>query len=419
MFFRGSVSQRFSYRSSQLLSLIASLSFHLPFYMSRALPNTYALIGCLLAYGYWLRAGSKARSSDAFKAWWIFGVVALIFRCDLLAFFGPLSLQLLLSGEIGLFDAILYGSVIFASAIMLSSVIDGYLWQRSLDDPWSWLWPESSVFRFNAIDNRSSEWGVQPWHWYLSSAIPRSLNIFLVLVAAALLNMRHPVVALNEELRPSSSKENLSGYTSTNSFDSLASESDLAKASSRPLLSYSMLSLFRQMLRRPSSDNVAAQRHGEVLYYLTPAFIFIAALSFLPHKELRFIYPAGLPALLLAAAAGLDQLLRPDSDSTLLHVLLGGQLQAHDPIKTIRLPLARHTARNIFFFDLLLSAAVMMMLATALLVSLLGWRVSAANYPGGYALQQLVASIPSSCDPARRPRRIHIDVYPAMTGISR
>ena len=36
-----------------------------------------------------------------------------------------------------------------------------------------WLWPEGAVLFFNTALNQSSQWGVEPWHWYFSRAIPK------------------------------------------------------------------------------------------------------------------------------------------------------------------------------------------------------------------------------------------------------
>ena len=57
-------------------------------------------------------------------------------------------------------------------------------------------------------------------------------------------------------------------------------------------------------------------RLKRVWYYaLAPALAYVCLYSFLPHKELRFIFPA-LPLLTLAAAVGMDSLLPTSSGIT-------------------------------------------------------------------------------------------------------
>lgn len=56
----------------------------------------------------------------------------------------------------------------FVAALGLSVPIDSYFWQRP-------LWPELAGFYYNAVLGSSSNWGVSPWHYYFTSALPRLL----------------------------------------------------------------------------------------------------------------------------------------------------------------------------------------------------------------------------------------------------
>ena len=40
---------------------------------------------------------------------------------------------------------------------------------------------------FNTVQNKSVEWGVLPWHWYFSRAIPKSLHVCLPLAVFGLM----------------------------------------------------------------------------------------------------------------------------------------------------------------------------------------------------------------------------------------
>jgi alpha-1,6-mannosyltransferase len=123
--------------------------------------------------------------------------------------------------------------------------VDSFFWRRL-------LWPEGQVLFFNTVLNRSHEWGVAPWHWYLTNALPRGLTV------------------------------------------------------SAPLFLLSMLrrGWERALLRGALREVVDA----DVAQVGAPALAFVVLYSFLPHKELRFLLPA-FPAITICAAHGAHKLL--------------------------------------------------------------------------------------------------------------
>lgn len=66
------------------------------------------------------------------------------------------------------------GIFAFAVAVTTSFALDSYFWQRP-------LWPELSGFWYNAVKGKSSDWGVSPFWWYFTHALPRMLAFPLLL----------------------------------------------------------------------------------------------------------------------------------------------------------------------------------------------------------------------------------------------
>mmetsp|Transcript_18143 Transcript_18143/g.37768 ORF Transcript_18143/g.37768 Transcript_18143/m.37768 type:complete len:484 (-) Transcript_18143:273-1724(-) len=115
---------------------------------------------------------------------------------------------------------------------------------------------------------------------------------------------------------------------------------------------------------------------------LLPAVLYISVYSFLPHKELRFIFYT-LPALSVASATGYAVLWRGRQKSIL---------------------------RSLAFAVLGVGSILLTLAVTGVFLAASHW-----NYPGGYAMRALHQQVRDQS----AARWVHIDVQSAMTGISR
>lgn len=160
-FFRVQIRVKFGRQVEAFFVIFVSIQFHMLFYCTRPLPNIMALGLVNMAYGYWFKGYFYAALNCL-----IFSTV--VFRCDILLLLGPLGLELLLTKSISFWKAFrcCIGAALFS--IGLTVLVDSFIWRKP-------LWPEFEVFWFNSVLNRSSEWGTHSFHWYFSSALPRSL----------------------------------------------------------------------------------------------------------------------------------------------------------------------------------------------------------------------------------------------------
>ncbi len=265
------IAQRLGEMTARAFLLLICITPHFLFYASRTLPNVFAVYLVLNGTAEWMLLdahtdASTSGSRNESQSWvqyvisllvpfkgeslfsWrltkaiLFYVLAVLwFRCDMLVLLGPVALSWMLARKANLTQIIAIGAVVGVLALALTIGVDSALWKRL-------LWPEGEVLFFNTVLNKSHEYGVSPFHWYFTSALPRSMLVAMLLLPLGCIKIHVPA---------------------TRSFSPL---------------------------RWLSAD-------WEVIEYVAPSLVFISLYSILPHKELRFILP-GLPLLFIGSARG-------------------------------------------------------------------------------------------------------------------
>lgn len=365
--FRYSVkaSMKFSPRTSTFFALLLAAQFHIPYYASRSLPNTFALALIMIAYSFWFQ-------NKPTICLYIVGIATVLFRCDMLVLLAPMTLQMLVFEQLPFGQTFAIGVCVCVVTLLVSIPIDSYFWKRL-------LWPEGEVLFFNTVENRSGEWGEFPWHWYFSTALPKALHTNIPLVALGILN--------------------------------------------------------------PYRN--ARQERATVWYYLFPTLCFLCLYSFLPHKELRFVFPA-VPMFTLAAARGLDSIL-PQSWFT------REESSSSKATASASLPVSKSSNSSSLSRLVACIGLLGFVLVTVSVTSVFSL-ASQFNYPGGDALlklndrlflskgSQILTCSPAEEEEASRGKveaecinlegweggqlempiiRVHIDAAAAMSGINR
>ena len=240
-------SSSFKITTGSWLLLITASQFHIPFYSSRMLPNTFALSIVLQSYAYWIQ--NKIKPAAALL---VIGTV--IFRCDLLLLLGSMGLSWLFHRQISIPTALKIGILTGIVSLILTVPIDSLLWQRI-------VWPEGEVFYFNTVLGKSKEYGLSPWHWYFTTALPKAMLFTLLLVPLSIFRIAEILVAMEQRWRyPKNKKDN-----NNNNNNRAVNGSNWLSVSTSMLVD-------TQWLR-----------------FILPIFGFVGLYSFLGHKEMRFM----------------------------------------------------------------------------------------------------------------------------------
>ncbi|EAS35263.2 alpha-1,6-mannosyltransferase subunit [Coccidioides immitis RS] len=147
--------------------------FHVIYYASRTLPNMFAFGITTLALRFLLpdTDATPGSSSRRYRlCLYLLTVAGIVFRSEIALLLSTITIYHWLQGNISIryeiIPAGLSGALI---ALLVSIPIDSFFWQKFP------LWPELSAFLYNVVSGKASDWGVHPWHFYFTSAIPRLL----------------------------------------------------------------------------------------------------------------------------------------------------------------------------------------------------------------------------------------------------
>ena len=163
--------KRVSALSSTLFTFLCMSQFHIPFYSSRLLVNTFGLLFSLLGIILYLRDPNSLKA----LGWIVFSSFAL--RLDLFPIAVGLGLDYLIfqtHGNIAMrfLQGVSIGTIGLAAAALVAVPLDSLFWSSFTKLEWA----ELSVILFNVFENKSHMWGVSPWHWYVTNALPRAIG---------------------------------------------------------------------------------------------------------------------------------------------------------------------------------------------------------------------------------------------------
>ncbi|XP_050439362.1 probable Dol-P-Man:Man(7)GlcNAc(2)-PP-Dol alpha-1,6-mannosyltransferase [Adelges cooleyi] len=167
-YFQKSITKIFGKGVADWFIVVTASQYHLMFYSSRPLPNIFAFPLVMVALSSWIRGKHVALI-------WSSAAAVLVFRSELVIYLGIIILIELFYGRLKILRLLKIGCLSALAVLILTVVIDSVFWGHL-------LWPEGEVLWFNAILNKSSQWGTSPFLWYFYSAIPRGLGFSIFLI---------------------------------------------------------------------------------------------------------------------------------------------------------------------------------------------------------------------------------------------
>ncbi|KAG4107638.1 hypothetical protein H8356DRAFT_320628 [Neocallimastix lanati (nom. inval.)] len=173
---RKSVTKTWSKEAGNFMIILTAVQFYIPFWGSRTLPNTFALILVNIALSFWVLKTTRKKASNrenriyektrSYLVIFILTFTAVVFRIEIVLLALPIFLLEVKNKKISFVRLIIVGLISTIISIGITVSIDSYFWGKL-------LWPEGSVFQFNVLNNGSLAYGTSPWYSYLSIHIPK------------------------------------------------------------------------------------------------------------------------------------------------------------------------------------------------------------------------------------------------------
>ncbi|BFZ61963.1 Dol-P-Man:Man(7)GlcNAc(2)-PP-Dol alpha-1,6-mannosyltransferase [Saitoella coloradoensis] len=179
-------------------ALLQATQFHVNFYASRTLPNTFAFIlsksSTTFYLQHWLTVCVIATIAQSFLlqnriplALALLTFTTTIFRIELLLLLATTTLHLLLTRRMTIPIIIKSGFIGGISGLLVTVGVDSWFWGEAP------MWPEAVGFWYNAVLGKSVEWGTSPWWTYFLESLPKlSLNPLTYVVLVPLAVAWHP-----------------------------------------------------------------------------------------------------------------------------------------------------------------------------------------------------------------------------------
>ena len=201
--FAKKVAELYGVAAANFFLLFTTTQFHLQFYLSRTLPNFVALPVVVLGLAELLAADVPPKTAEYSTKRLLLGInfllcAGIIARSEIASLCGLIILvDLLLSPSpkkyiLTILPVIILSVVVSTSATI---IIDTQLWSVP-------SFPELEALRFNVIGGHASEWGVEPWNYYVLSLPKLFLNPMVpILIASTIVITWNTSISFLDALR--------------------------------------------------------------------------------------------------------------------------------------------------------------------------------------------------------------------------